>query len=129
MGSKRKRKGEITIKTKRLEIIFLIVYFLATLLCFLLFRSTRCVLGSLFGFMVSLGDWYLLKFMAKKWLKKGKYSFLDYVIRLTIVGVSVYLLLSLGVNSLGILLGVSIIPISLMILAVVNLFDKRKIVV
>ena len=127
MGSK--DKNGITIKTKRLEIIFSIVYFLTTLLCFLLFRNVACVLGSLFGFMVSLGDWYLLKFMAKKWIRKGRYSLVDYVIRLTIVGVSVYFLLSLGVNSLGILLGVSIIPVSLMILAIVNLFNTRKIVV
>ncbi len=124
-----KGKGEIKIKTKRLEIIFLIVYFLTTLLCFLFFKSTSCVVGSLFGFMVSLGDWYLLKFMAKKWLKKGRYSLVDYIIRLTIVGVSVYFLLSLGVNSLGIVLGVSIIPISLMIVAIANLFNARKIVV
>ncbi len=124
---KSKGKGEIAIKTKRVEIIFLIVYFLSALLCFLLFKSANCIIGSFLGFSVSLGDWYLLKIMSRKWLKTGKYSVSDYVIRLVVMGVSVYALLSIGTNIFGIFVGVSIIPISLMILITMNVFTKRKI--
>ncbi len=124
---KPKGKGEITIKTKRVEIIFLIVYFLSVLLCFLLFKSTSCMVGSFLGFLVSLGDWYLLKIMAKKWIKRGKYSVSDYAMRIVIMGLSVYALLSIGTNIFGIFVGVSIIPTSLMLLATINLFVERKI--
>lgn len=126
---KPKGKGETTIKTKRLEIIFLVVYFLSAFLCFLFFKSTSCVAGSFLGFLVSLGDWYLLKVMAKKWIKKGKYSVADYAIRIVVLALSVYVLLSIGTNVLGIFVGVSVIPASLTIFAMISFFGGKKILV
>ncbi|AEA33817.1 hypothetical protein [Hippea maritima] len=112
------------ITIKKLEITFVIMYFLAALLCFFLFRSKSCLLGSLVGWLVSIGDWYLLKFMAKRWLKRGGYSFVDYGLRFAIVAVSILLLLKSGFSPVGIIIGVSVIPVSLMMLAVLSLFRK-----
>ncbi len=126
---KPKGKGETTIKIKRLEIIFLVVYFLLAFLCYLLFKSIGCVAGSFLGFLVSLGDWYLLKIMAKKWIKKGKYSVADYAIRIVVLAISVYLLLSIGTNVLGIFVGVSAIPVSLMFFVMISFFGGKKILV
>ncbi len=117
------------ITIKKLEISFIIVYFLATLCCFLVFKNSRFIVGSLAGFLVSFGDWFLLKFMAKKWLNKGRYSFVDSIIRFVVVGISIYFLLSLNINRLGIVMGVSIIPLTLMIFAMYLFIFKRKIIV
>ncbi|WP_025209876.1 hypothetical protein [Hippea sp. KM1] len=112
------------ITIKRLEITFVIVYFLAALLCFFLFRSKSCLLGSFVGWLVSIGDWFLLKIMAKRWLKKGGYSFIDYGLRFAIVAISILILLKAGFSPVGIVVGVSVIPASLMMLGVVALFRK-----
>ncbi|WP_022669882.1 hypothetical protein [Hippea alviniae] len=112
------------ITIKRLEIIFVIVYFLAASICFFLFLKTDCLKDSLAGFLVSIGDWYLLKFMAKKWLKKGRYSLFDSMIRFAVVGLSIWFLLNLGFGGAGLILGISIIPLSLMGIGVVSLFKK-----
>ncbi len=76
---------------------------------------------------MAIGDWFLLKIMAKKWIKRGRYSLIDTALRFLIVGVSVYVLLSLNISSMGILLGISAIPLSLMIVAVLSLLFKEKI--
>jgi hypothetical protein len=112
------------ITIKRLEIIFVIVYLLGVSVCFFVFFSVGCLKDSFAGFFVSMLDWYLLKFMAKRWLRKGKYSAVDYVFRLLVVGVSVWFLLNLGFNGIGLMLGISIIPISLMGIGVLSLFRK-----
>ncbi len=114
------------ITIKKLEFIFVIVYFLATLLCYLFLRNLPCVVGSLAGFSVSIVDWFLLKLMAKKWIKRGKYSMIDTAVRFIIVGISIYILLNIGVNTLGLILGISIIPFSLMMIAIFFVLSKRK---
>ncbi len=125
MESKDNRTIKIT--TKRLEFLFIIVYFLTALLCFIFLKNLECLKGSVAGFFVAFGDWFLLKFMARKWLKKGKYSMVDTALRLLIVGISIYFLLSLKFSSIGILLGVSVIPLSLTIIAILTLLFREKI--
>ncbi|GEM_PF-2526853 len=122
-----KNKRTITVTIKKLEFLFVIVYFLTALLCFIVFNNLECLKGSVAGFLVAIGDWFLLKIMAKKWIKRGRYSLIDTALRFLIVGVSVYVLLSLNISSMGILLGISAIPLSLMIVAVLSLLFKEKI--
>lgn len=122
-----KNRRTITVTIKKLEFLFVIVYFLTALLCFIVFNNLECLKGSVAGFLVAIGDWFLLKIMAKKWIKRGRYSLIDTALRFLIVGVSVYVLLSLNISSMGILLGISAIPLSLMIVAVLSLLFKEKI--
>lgn len=122
-----KNRRTITVTIKKLEFLFVIVYFLTALLCFIVFKNLECLKGSVAGFLVAIGDWFLLKIMAKKWIKRGRYSLIDTALRFLIVGVSVYVLLSLNISSMGILLGISAIPLSLMIVAVLSLLFKEKI--
>jgi len=122
-----KNKKTITITIKKLEFLFVIVYFLTALLCFIFFKNLECLKGSVAGFLVAMGDWFLLKFMAKKWLRKGRYSPVDTALRFLVVGMSVYLLLSLNISSIGIMMGISSIPFSLMIVAALSLIFKEKI--
>ncbi len=112
------------ITIKRLEIIFVIVYFLAASICFFIFLKTDCLKDSLAGFLVSMGDWYLLKFMAKKWLKKGRYSLFDSAVRFVVVGLSVWFLLNLGFDGVGLFVGISVIPLSLMGIGIASMFKK-----
>ncbi len=122
-----KNRRTITVTIKKLEFLFVIVYFLTALLCFIVFKNLECLKGSVAGFLVAIVDWFLLKIMAKKWIKRGRYSLIDTALRFLIVGVSVYVLLSLNISSMGILLGISAIPLSLMIVAVLSLLFKEKI--
>ncbi len=122
-----KSKRTITLTTKRLEFLFVIVYFLTALLCFILFKNLECLKGSVAGFLVAIGDWFILKFMAKKWIKRGRYSLADTALRFLIVGISIYLLLGLNISSVGILIGISSIPLSLTIVAILSVLFKEKI--
>ncbi len=111
------------ITIKKLEFIFAIVYFFLASGCLLI--SYECFIATTASTAVGLGDWILLKFMAKKWLKRGKYSFLDSMIRFSLIAISILFLLKLHLNKIGIIVGVSVVPISLMITAVMSVFSKK----
>ncbi len=112
------------ITTKRLEIIFVIVYFVVAALC-LLFAGKRVFLAFSAGFALALGDWYILKFMSRRWLKRKRFSLMENFVRYLVVGAGIWMLFKAGLNIIGIVLGVSVIPVSLMAVSGYGLVDKN----
>ncbi len=112
------------ITTKRLEIIFIIVYCLIATLCYVFLGIDRLI-GSFFGALVSVGDWYIIKFMSIWWLRKGRFSLIENSVRYIFVGFNIWLLFELKFDVLGIVLGLSVVPFSIMIMSVIALINKN----
>ncbi len=112
------------ITTKKLEIIFVIVYFVIAVGCFV-FGNKRCLIGSFFGALVGIGDWYVIKFMSVWWLKRGRFSLIENSLRYLFVGFNVWILFELKFDVLGIVIGLSVVPLSIMIMSVVALINKN----
>ncbi len=109
--------------TKKLEIFFIIVYFGVAFFCITL-NVKGCFIASLAGGLVGIMDWYAIKFMSIRWLNRGGYSFFENSLRYIFVGFSVWILFELHLNILGVILGLSVVPISLVIISIVALFKK-----
>ncbi len=114
----------LKITIKRLEILFVIVYFVVAVVCYFL-RGGSCLLASFASFSVGVGDWYVIKFMSIRWLKKGKFSFMENFFRYLLVGVSVWFLFKLKLDVVGIVLGLSVVPLSLATLSLVAMLSKN----
>ncbi len=112
------------ITPKKLEIIFVIVYFIIAVLCYVFF-GFKCLIGSFFGALVSIGDWYLIKFMSIWWLKRGRFSLIENSLRYLFVGFNIWVLFELKFNIPGIIAGLSVVPLSIMIMSVVSLINKN----
>jgi hypothetical protein len=114
------------ITTKKLEIIFVIVYFVLAILC-TAFSGAKCLLGSFLGATVGIADWYVIKFMSVRWLKRGGYSFFENSLRYIIVGLSIWFLFKMKLDIVGIVTGLSVVPFSIMIVSVIALFNNKNI--
>ncbi len=112
------------ITTKKLEIIFVIVYFIVAISC-IVFFNTRCLIGSFLGALVGIFDWYILKFMSLWWLKRGRFSLLENSLRYLFVGFNIWVLFELKFDVLGIVVGLSVVPFSIMIMSIVALINKN----
>ncbi len=116
------------ITTKRLEIIFVIVYFMIAILCFI-FASKKCLVASFFGALVGIGDWYVIKLMSVRWLKKGRYSFFENSLRYVLVGISIWFLFQMKLDVLGIVAGLSVVPLAIVFMSFLSFIDKKNITV
>ncbi len=112
---------KIRITRKKLEILFVIVYFLIAVFC-LAFRGKSCFFASLAGFFVGLGDWYVMKVMSFKWMRRGRFSLAENFLRYLLVGFSIWLLFRMRLEVIGIVLGLSVIPASLVVLSIAAVF-------
>lgn len=117
---------KIKITIKKLEIFFVIVYLVIAVLC-LSFFGTKGFIGSTFGALVGMGDWYIIKFMSIRWLKKGGYSFFENSLRYVIVGFGIWMLFEMKLDILGIIAGLSVVPLSIIIASVIALINKKNI--
>ncbi len=113
----------MSITTKKLEITFVIVYIFTALVCCLV-CGMRYLLASFFGALVSVADWFLIKIMAYRWVRKTKFSFFQNVIRYAVVGLVIFALFLSGLNPLGIIAGLSVVPVSIAVLGVFVYFKK-----
>lgn len=113
----------MNITTKKLEITFVIVYiFIALICCFAC--GMKYLLASFFGALVSIADWFLIKIMAYRWVKKTKFSFFQNAVRYVIIGLIIFALFLSGLNPLGIIAGLSVVPVSIAALSVFVYFKK-----
>jgi len=112
------------ITTKKLEIIFVIVYLLIAVFCYV-FAGSKCLIGSFTGALVGIGDWYIIKLMSIWWLKRGRFSLIENSLRYLFVGFSIWILFELKFDVLGIVLGLSVVPLSIMIMSVFALINKN----
>ncbi len=117
---------KMKITTKKLEIFFVIVYFVIAVFC-LSFFGTKCFIGSVLGVLIGIVDWYIIKFMSIRWLKKGSYSFFENSFRYVIVGVGIWVLFEMKLDIVGIVAGLSVVPLSIMIASVIALINKKNI--
>jgi len=120
-GVLKNTKMKITIK--KLEIFFLIVYFVIAVFCYFFF-GVKCLLGSFFGALISILDWFLIKFMSVRWIKHRKYSFVQNSLRYVVVGFSIWALFKMHLNVLGIVAGLSVVPITVMAVSIITYFKK-----
>lgn len=113
----------MSITTKKLEITFAIVYiFIAFVCCFAC--GMKYLLASFFGALVGVADWFLIKIMAYRWVRNAKFSFFQNTTRYVIVGFVVFALFLSGLNPLGIIAGLSVVPVSIAILGMFVYFKK-----
>ncbi|WP_428157137.1 hypothetical protein [Desulfurella sp.] len=107
---------------KRLEIILVILYFIFAIIAF--FAVNFLFVGVLVGASVALIDWFLLKKMSFRWVRKGRFSFLGNIVRLLMIAFLIILSYKLLVYSfVGLIIGFSILPISVLVYFV--LFRKK----
>lgn len=107
---------------KRLEIILVILYLIAVAIAF--FVLNFLFIGVLVGGAIAIIDWFILKKMSFRWVKKGRFSFFGNIIRLLIIAFLIIASYKLLVYSfVGLIIGFSILPISVLIYFV--LFRKK----
>ncbi len=99
------------ITIKKLETGFFIVYLLVAFVC--IWCGLDCLVSSFFGFLVAVFDWFLIKLWVKRFMKKGRFSFFENFVRYLIVGLTLLILFEVGLNPLGIVVGISTIPLTL----------------
>ncbi len=103
---------------KRLEIILLILYFIFAIVAF--FATNVLFIGVLVGGFLAICDWFVLKKMAFKWVKKGRFSFFANITRFLFIAFLIIVSYKLLAYSfIGLIIGFSILPISTFIYFVV----------
>lgn len=101
-------------QTKKLEIILLILYLIAVLVTFFVIRIL--FIGACVGGIMAIGDWFLLKKMSSRWVKKGRFSLLGNFTRWFIIALFIifsYKLLSY--SFFGLIIGFSILPFGILV--------------
>ncbi len=113
------------VTTKKLEIIFVIVYFVIAIFC-IVFSNIHCLIGSFFGALVGILDWYVIKFMSKRWLRRGGYSFFENSLRFLFIGFSIWILFRAKISIIGIVLGLSVVPASIVAVTVIVMINNKN---
>ncbi|MGB9744665.1 MAG: hypothetical protein ACPLW6_05260 [Desulfurella sp.] len=99
---------------KKLEIILVMLYFIFAIIAF--FAINFLFVGVLVGSSIALIDWFLLKKMSFRLVRKGRFSFLGNIVRLLIIAFLIIVSYKLLVYSfIGLIIGFSILPISVLV--------------
>lgn len=107
---------------KRLEIILVMLYLIAVGIAF--FVLNFLFIGVLVGGAIAIIDWFILKKMSFRWVRKGRFSLFGNIVRLLMIAFLIILSYKLLAYSfIGLLIGFSILPISVLVYFV--LFRKK----
>ncbi len=96
------------------------------------FGSLRFAGGILAGGLIAIGNYYWLLSIMQRVLYRqqenpGRFAILRYLLRLTVIGALIYLLIvKLGVDVRGLLLGLSILILTITALAIYTLNTKGE---
>ncbi len=115
------------ITIRRLEQIQLVVYLLSIVFSYLVSGVGMCI-GVAVGGIIVFIDWFLLKNMSFYFVKKGgKGAIFGSLIRCIFIGILLLLSFSIfGLNVGGVLWGVSIVPLSLLLVTFYLTFNYLK---
>lgn len=111
---------------KKLEIILVILYFIVVVCVF--FVLNFLFVGVLVGGALAIIDWFILKRMSFRWVKKGKFSFFVNILRF--IAIALLIIFSyklLAYSFVGLVIGFSIMPIAILIYFVLyrNKLDRE----